>query len=95
MAAIWLFGSRMDGFGYGAGLGTGSSHHRTMGSRLWLGRACRLDFRAVRGFPPALGEAQQAALKGAVQELPAAGIGMANWNWRWCTSLSRNGSASA
>ena len=33
--------------------------------------------------PPALEAAQQAALKGAVQELPgAAGIGMANWNWR-------------
>ena len=65
----------MDGFGYGAGLGTGSSHHRTMGRRL--------DFRAVWGFLPTLGEAQQAALKGAVQELPgASGIGMANWNWR-------------
>ena len=32
---------------------------------------------------PALGEAQQAELKGAVQELPGtAGIGLANWNWK-------------
>ena len=39
--------------------------------------------RADRWCPPALEAAQQAALKGAVQELPgAAGIGMANWNWR-------------
>ena len=35
------------------------------------------------GGSPALGEAQQAALSAAVQELPAvAGIGLANWNWR-------------
>ena len=41
------------------------------------------DIRADRGFPPALGEAEQAALKEAVQELPdAAGIGMANWTLR-------------
>ncbi len=39
--------------------------------------------RAVRWFPPALGEAQQAELKGAVQELPGtAGIGLANWTWK-------------
>ena len=32
---------------------------------------------------PALGEAEQAALKGAGQELPeATGIGIANWNWK-------------
>ena len=52
------------------------------------------------GVPPALGEAQQATLKGAVQELPEAlGIGSANWNWkvvrqfvaeRFCVSLSRS-----
>ena len=41
------------------------------------------DIRADRGFPPALGEAEQAALKEVVQELPdAAGIGMANWTLR-------------
>ena len=49
----------------------------------WPERACRLNFRAVRGFPPGLGEAQRATLKEAVQGLPeAAGIGLANWNWK-------------
>ena len=54
-----------------------------MGRRLWQGRAGRLDFRAVRWFPPALCEMQQAELKEAVQEQPAmAGIELANWNWK-------------
>ena len=83
MAHHLAAGPRMDGFGYGAGLGPGSAHHRPVGRRLWRGRACRLDVRAVRGFPPALGETQQAELKEAVQELPeAADIGLANWNWK-------------
>ena len=55
-----------------------------------------LIFRAVRRFPPALGEAQQAELKGAVQELPEmSGIEMANWNWKWCGSFSGSTSVSA
>ena len=38
---------------------------------------------AQTGGSPALGEAQQAALRAAVQEVPSrSGIGMANWNWR-------------
>ena len=83
MARHLAAGPRMDGFGYGAGLGPGSAHHRPVGRGLWRGRACRLDVRAVRGFPPALGETQQAELKEAVQELPeAADIGLANWNWK-------------
>ena len=83
MARHLAAGPRMDGFGYGAGLGTGSTHHRKMGRRLWRRRACRLDFRAVRWFPPALGETQQVELKEAVQEHPAmAGIELANWNWK-------------
>ena len=83
MARHLAAGPRMDGFGYGAGLGTGPSHHRKMGRRLWRGRACRPDIRAVRWFPPALGETQQAELKEAVQELPAmAGIELANWTLR-------------
>ena len=54
-----------------------------MGVGLRRGWACGPDFRAVWWFPPVLGGAAQAALKGAVQELPGAlGIGMANWNWR-------------
>ena len=50
--------------------------------------------------PPALGEAQQADLKAAVQEPPAeSGIELANWNWkvvrqfvseRYCIGLSRS-----
>ena len=83
MARHLAAGPRLDSFGCDASLGTGSSHHWTMGRRLWRGRACRLDFRAVREFPPAIDEAQQAELRAAVQELPAmAGIELANWNWR-------------
>ena len=50
--------------------------------------------------PPVLEAAQQATLKGAVQELPAnSGVELANWNWkvvcqyvsgRFGISLSRN-----
>ena len=64
------------------------------------GRSGVPDLRAVRWFPPALEEAQQAALSAAVQELPAkSGIVMANWNWkvvrlfaseRFSISLSRS-----
>ena len=83
MARHLAAGPRLDSFGCGASLGTGSSHHWTMGRRPWRGRACRLDFRAVRGVPPAIDEAQQAELRAAVQELPAmSGIELANWNWR-------------
>ena len=58
-------------------------HHWPMGRHLRQGRARSLDFRAGRGFRPALGEAQQADLKAAVQELPAtSGIELANWNWK-------------
>ena len=42
-----------------------------------------LIFEQSGGVPPALSETQQAELEVAVQELPeAAGIGLANWNWR-------------
>ena len=35
------------------------------------------------GGPPALGKEEQAELRAAVQELPAAvGTGLANWNWK-------------
>ena len=47
MARHLAAGPRLDSFGYGASFGTGSSHHWTMGRRLWRARACRLDFRAV------------------------------------------------
>ena len=51
MARHMAAGPRMDGFGYGAGPGTRSAHHRTRGRRLWRGRACRLDVRTVGGTP--------------------------------------------
>ena len=58
-------------------------HHRQMGRRLRRGRAHSLDFRAVGGEPPALGEGQQAELRAAVPELPTeSDIELANWNWR-------------
>ena len=45
--------------------------------------------------PPALDGDQQAQLKAAVQALPEkAGIGLANWNWKWCVGLSKNASGS-
>ena len=76
-------GPRLDGIVHGEGTGTGPTHHRPMGRCLRRRRPGGPDIRADRGFPPALGEAEQAALKEAVQELPeAAVIGMANWNWR-------------
>ena len=41
------------------------------------------DIRADRWFPPALGEAQREELRAAVQQLPAAaGLDLANWNWK-------------
>ncbi len=75
--------SGLDGFSRGGCSGTGSPYHRPVGCRLRRGRAWGLSFRAVRRFPPALGEAQQEELKAAVQELPVqAGIELANWYWR-------------
>ena len=49
-----------------------------------------------QGFPPALGEAQQADLKAAVQELPTkSGIELANWNWKVVRNSSLSASVSA
>ena len=50
--ALLLPAQGWDGFGGGRGPGTGPSHRRPMGRRLRRGRSRRLDFRAVRGFPP-------------------------------------------
>ena len=73
----------LDCSGYRRGTGTGPTYHRTVGVGLRRGRSCGPDIRADRWFPPALEAAQQAALKGAVQELPAnSGIELANWNWK-------------
>ena len=81
-------------------LDRGSPHHRTLGRRLRRGRTHSVDVRADRGFPPALGEAQQADLKAAVRDPPAeSGMELANWNWkvvrqfvleRYGASLSRS-----
>ena len=76
-------GPRLDRLGHGRGVGTGPPHNWPAGRRLRRGRACSLDIRADRWFPPALGETQQAELKAAVQELPErAGIELANWSLR-------------
>ena len=76
-------GPGVDGLGDGRGIGTGSPYHRTVGCRLERGRSSSLDIRADWGFPPALGEAQQKALRAAVQGLPAkSGIELANWTLR-------------
>ena len=54
-----------------------------MGVGLRRGRACGPDVRADWGFPPALDQAQQEELKGAVQQPPAtSGIELANWYWK-------------
>ena len=82
--------------GDGGSLGTGPSHHWTLGGGLRRGRAQSLDIRADRWFPPALGEAQREELRAAVQKLPAeAGMDLANWTGKGSISLSGNGSASA
>ena len=54
-----------------------------LGVGLRCGRACGPDIRADRWFPPALDQAQQQELKGAVEQPPAAaGIQLANWYWK-------------
>ena len=54
-----------------------------MGGGLRRGRACGIDVRADRWFPPALDQAQQEELKRAVQESPAtSGMELANWYWK-------------
>ena len=81
--ALWLSDPRLDRSGYRRCTGTGPPHHWTVVGRLRRGWAHSLDIRAVRWCPPALEAAQQAALKGAVQELPAnSGMELANWNWK-------------
>ena len=73
----------LDGSGDGGGAGAGPPHYRTLGVGLRRGRACGPAIRADRWFPPALDQAQQEELKGAVEQPPAAaGIQLANWYWR-------------
>ena len=72
-----------DRLGHRRGTGPGCSHQRQMGHRLQQGRSGGPDLRAVRWFPSALREEQQAELQAAVQKTPAtAGIALANWNWK-------------
>ncbi len=81
--ALWLLCRDLTRLGHRRGTGPGCSHQRQMGHRLQRGRSGGPDLRAVRWFPPALGEEQQAELQAAVQRTPAtAGIALANWNWR-------------
>ena len=76
-------GPGLDGGGHSEGVGAGPPHHWTVGRCLWRGRAFGSDLRADRRFPPALDQAQQEELKGAVQQPPAAsGMEQANWYWK-------------
>ena len=76
-------GSGLEGSGDGGGAGAGPPHYRTLGVGLRCGRACGPDIRADRWFPPALDQAQQEELRAAVEQPPAAaGMDLANWNWR-------------
>ena len=56
MARHLAAGPRLHRVRYSGSLGTGSTHHWSVGRRLWRGRACSADIRAVRGVPPALSE---------------------------------------
>ena len=76
-------GPGLDGSGHGRGAGKGPTHHRTLGVSLRRGRACGPDVRADRWFPPALDQAQQEELRGAVQQPPnTLGIELANRYWK-------------
>ena len=93
-------GPGFDGSGRGGGAGAGSPHRWTLGVGLRRGRTCGPDFRADRGFPPALDEAQREELKEAVQQPPTtSGMESANWYWKvvrqfvlegWGIGLSRS-----
>src|SRR5262245_32663030 len=65
------------------GPGAGPAHDWRMGRGVRPQRPGRPDLRADGRFPPALGPAEQAELKAAVQAPPrAAGIELADWNWK-------------
>ena len=84
-------GTRVEGHGHGGGSGRGSPHHWPVGRRLRPGWACRLDFRAVEGFPPPSVRRSSRYRKlqqGRASDWPI-GTG------RWCTGLCWSGSASA
>ena len=81
--AILLLAQGLTAAATAEALGAGPPHYRTLGIGLRRGRACGPDIRADRWFPPALDQAQQEELKGAVEQPPAtAGIVMANWYWK-------------
>ena len=81
--ALWLLAQGWTAAAAADALGRGPPHYCPVGCRLRRRRTCSADIRAVRGFPPALGERQQGELRAAVQELPEqAGIELANWTWR-------------
>src|SRR5829696_5481703 len=65
------------------GPGARSPPDRRVARRLPAARAARPGLRAKRWAPPALDSTQQAALNAAVQDSPhAAGLELANWNWK-------------
>ena len=81
--ALWLLAQGLDRLGQRTGLGAGPSYHRPVAGGPRQGWTYGLDIRADRGVSPALGEAQQGELKGAVQQPPAmVGTELANWCWK-------------
>ena len=81
--ALWLLCRGMTASATAQALGRDAHTIGRWATAFGEGGPAALILRADRRFPPALGEAEQDALTGAVQELPeAAGIEIANWNWR-------------
>src|SRR5215207_8124772 len=65
------------------GAGAGSAHDRRVARGVRPGRPGGAGLRADWRLPPALGPAERAELKAAVQAPPrAAGIDLADWNWK-------------
>ena len=78
--AIWLLAQGWTASGTAQALGRDPHTIGRWAAAFGEGGPDALIFEQPGGFPPALGETQQAA----VQELPAmAGIELANWNWNW------------
>ena len=82
--ALWLLCRGLTASATAQALGRDAHTIGIWAAAFGRGGPTALIFEQSGGFPPpALGEAQQADLKAAVQELPAkSGIELANWNWK-------------
>ena len=81
--AVWLLCRGLSASGTAQALGRDAHTIGRWAAAFGEGGPAALIFEQTGGFPPALGETQQAELTGAVQELPEmSGIEMANWNWK-------------